>query len=269
MDRTPAFAGRFYPGESAQLDAIVRGFVEIPSEETPIRATGVVAPHAGYIFSGEVAGQTLARVEMSPTVLVLCPKHTRLGEHTSMLCGGTWSLPGRGMEIDEELAEHLFQRLPDVVEDAQAHIQEHAIEVILPFLRILREDVRFVPLAMGYRSFEDCQRMGEALGEALKAWGEPVLIVASSDMNHFEDQETTLWKDQMAIERTMDFDAKGLYETCRSYDITMCGVVPTCVMLIASQMLQASQTRLVAHTTSAEVSGDTQRVVGYAGMIVY
>lgn len=261
--RTPAFAGRFYPGDEDALSTMVRDFL---GERSPRPAVGVVAPHAGYVYSGAVAGATLATVEIPETALILCPKHTRYGRETAIMLEGSWDLPGGPMAIDEPLARHLHEALPGVEIDAEAHRQEHAVEVILPFLRECRPDVRFVPLALGFRSLERCTALGQALGHALQNWPSPVLIVSSSDMNHFEDQTTTLEKDQKAIERYMAFDPDGLYNTCREHNISMCGVVPTTIMLIAAKMLDGKTPELICHATSADVSGDTTRVVGYAGM---
>lgn len=268
--RPAALAGRFYPDDPEVLRQMVRGFLgsDAAVPTTPVDAWAVMAPHAGLVYSGGVAGQVLSAVEIPEVVVIMCPKHTRLGAHTSLLTSGHWALPGGGLSIDEALANHLMAALPDVVEDPLAHAQEHAIEVILPFLRELRPDVRFVPIAMGYRRFADCQRFGQALGEALATWPQKVLLVSSSDMNHFADLPTTMHKDQLALDRLLALDPAGLFETCETHDISMCGVVPTTAILVALARHNIAQARLIAHTTSAAVSGDEERVVGYAGVTI-
>lgn len=263
--RQPAVAGRFYPGDPQELRQTVQGF--LPDVEAE-KSFAVVAPHAGYVYSGKVAGVTLARCEMTPTVLVLCPKHTRLGRHSAVMSSGAWALPTHDMLIDEGLAAHLLEKIPEVEEDPAAHAHEHSLEVILPFLYELRQDIRFVPLALGYRSLEDCKEMGEALAVALQEWKEPILIVVSSDMNHQESLEITLKKDQLALDRIEAMDPEGLYEACLEYDITMCGVIPTTIALFATMRMGATKAKIVEHTTSADASGNTRNVVGYSGILI-
>ncbi len=259
-------SGRFYPANASTLDAMVRQYLEVPVETSKVR--GAVVPHAGYVYSGEVAGRTIASIELPQTVLLMGPKHTRLGEHSAIMHRGAWSLPGEAVPIHEALADHLLQGLPGVVVDAEAHREEHALEVILPFLRARRPDVRFVPLILGFRSYAACEELGRALAKLLEEWDEEVLVIASSDMNHFDTHDETLRKDQMALDKCLSFDPQGLYEVCREHDISMCGVVPTTAMMVMLAQEGINSTRLVQHMTSGDVSGDTRSVVGYAGMLM-
>lgn len=265
MRREAACAGRFYPGDEASLRQMVR---ETLHEGNQRAAFGAVAPHAGYIYSGGVAGETISALDISPTVLVLCPKHTRYGGPTAIWEAGEWALPGGVVEVDAAFAAHLMAHLPGLVHDPEAHVVEHAVEVLLPFLRERRADVRFVPIALAHRDWASCRAFGESLAVALEAWPAPVLVLSSSDMNHFEDQQTTLHKDQLAIDKMLALDPEGLYQVCRQEHISMCGVVPTVIAMIAGQKLgQITSCELIQHTTSAAVSGDEARVVGYAGLV--
>lgn len=262
--RPPAIAGLFYPDNPDALQQMVS---ELTPEKEARPALAVMAPHAGFVYSGRVAGATLAEVEIPQTVLILSPKHTRLGAHTAINTEGCWSLPGSNIAINEPLAAHLLSLLPGLSVDDAAFQKEHGVEVLLPFLQHRRPDVTFVPIVFGYRSFEDCQTFGQALGKALQEWDEPVLLVISSDMNHFDDEVTTQQKDHAALEQVLSLNPKALFEVCQTQDISMCGVVPATIVLYALQPLGCNHARLVEHTTSAAVSGNTQRVVGYAGVV--
>lgn len=266
--RKPAVAGIFYPDDPHTLWPMVQQMMPA-AESQPVLA--VMAPHAGYIYSGGVAGSTLARVDIPETTLILSPKHTRRGKSTALWDQGAWSLPGIKMSINEDLAQHLLQHLSgvsDIAVDTQAHLQEHGIEVLLPFLWTKRPQARFVPIVFDHRSIDECARFGQALAQALQAWPQPVLLLVSSDMNHFEDEEITQHKDQLALEQILCLDPVGLYETCRDHNISMCGVIPMTIAMFALQHIATRQAHLVAHTTSAAVSGNTERVVGYAGVII-
>ncbi len=262
--RPPAVAGLFYPDNP---DALLQMLSELTPETEATPALAVMAPHAGYVYSGGVAGATLAEVEIPHTVLILSPKHTRLGAHTAVNTQGHWSLPGSDIAIHEPLAKHLLSHLPRLTVDDAAFQKEHGVEVLLPFLQHLRPDVTFVPIVFGYRSFEDCRAFGQALGKALLEWDEPVLLVISSDMNHFDDETTTQKKDHAALEQILSLNPETLFEVCQTQNISMCGVVPATIVLYALQPLGCTKARLVEHTTSAAVSGNTQRVVGYAGVV--
>jgi hypothetical protein len=256
----------FYPSDATELYAQVREYLP---QVLPRAAMAIIAPHAGYIYSGRIAGATFAHVEITPSVLILCPKHTANGSNTAIMNRGVWAIPGTQIPIDEALADHLLAHLPDVSVDASAHAREHSLEVMLPFLSACRPDTRFVPLALGYRTLEDCQTLGYALANALKNWSQPVLIIASSDMNHQENLKTTLHKDQLAIDCILQRDPAALYQTCRQQDISMCGVIPATTVLYAAEQRDDIEISLIAHSTSADVTGDHQRVVGYAGMALY
>jgi hypothetical protein len=228
----------------------------------------VIAPHAGYVYSGAVAGAVFAHVEVPRRVLVLCPNHTGLGEPLSIMSAGSFRTPIGEVAIDTVLAEALKRNFPLLHEDTLAQSREHAIEVQLPFLQAARKDVTFVPITIGTGQFEVLSALGVVIAKVIAECGEPVLIVASSDMNHYEADDETRIKDALAIEQVLGLSPGGLFQTVRGQNISMCGVGPAVTMLTAALKLGASSAELVKYATSGDVSGDRKSVVGYAGIAV-
>lgn len=265
--RHPAVAGRFYPRDPKILAVNVRSFLSPRRPTTP--ALGCVVPHAGYVYSGQVAGAVFARIEVPERCIVLCPNHTGMGTPFSIMSAGAWETPLGAARIDSELAANLKRQFPLLREDAAAHRAEHAIEVELPFLQTLRPDFKFVPIALGTTQFDVLQPLGEAIAEVVKAQGQSVLLIASSDMNHYENDEITRIKDHKAIERILALDARGLFDAVVKHGISMCGFGPAVAMLTAVKRLGATSAELIQYATSGDVSGDREMVVGYAGMVVW
>jgi MEMO1 family protein len=264
--REPAVAGRFYPANPERLRADTDSYLS-PSQNK-VRAVGCIVPHAGYIYSGPVTGAVLARLEVPQSCVILGPNHTGRGHPLAIMKEGEWRTPLGAVPIDSDLAEDLIQEFPALSEDSTAHRNEHAIEVELPFLQVCRPDVKFVPIAVGTGQLVLLEQLGLALAEVLQETKEPALIIASSDMNHYEDDVTTRVKDRKAIEKILALDAPGLYETVMNESISMCGFGPTVAMLTAAHRLGAQKAELVQYATSADVSGDRNVVVGYAGIII-
>ncbi len=274
--RTPAVAGRFYPGRADELLREVREFTspgKAQVESGRVAAIGCVAPHAGYIYSGGVAGAVYSRLEIPGHCVILCPNHTGKGRPLAVMANTTWQTPLGEIAADAELGTCLLDRFPALQEDSAAHRGEHAIEVQLPFLQTRRPEVHIVPIVVGTSDFEMLRGLGEALGDVIsdrqgEDRKEKVLIIASSDMNHYESDAVTRVKDHKAIERVLAMDARGLWEVVLNEDISMCGFGPTIVMLTAAKLLGATSATLVKYATSGEVSGDYESGVGYAGIIV-
>jgi len=265
--RHPAVAGRFYPGTADDLRAEAQEYLS--QEANPAkRAIGCIAPHAGYMYSGHVAGAVFARVEVPRRCLVLCPNHTGMGRALAIMSEGSWETPMGEVPIDEKLAGALKARCPALHEDSAAHRAEHAVEVELPFLQLRQPDLMFVPIALGTGQFEALEQLGQALGDVIAAETDGVLIVASSDMNHYESDAVTRAKDHRAIERILSLDPRGLYDVVTQQDISMCGFGPAVAMLTAARRLGAKSAELVKYATSGDVSGDRDMVVGYAGVVV-
>jgi AmmeMemoRadiSam system protein B len=265
MIRPPAVAGRFYPGDRATLSSTVANFFEdsLPRR----RAIGIVVPHAGYVYSGAVAGAVYSRTEVPSRSIILCPNHTGLGRPLAIMREGLWRTPMGDLAIDTELCEALIETDPDLENDSVAHEFEHALEVQLPFLQHLQgAGHRFAPIVVGRGDFGALSALGEAIAETIRSVDRSTLIIASSDMNHYESDAVTRVKDSKAIDQILDLNAKGLWETVRKRKISMCGVGPVTSMLVAGNLLQAEKAELVRYATSAETSGDFERVVGYAGV---
>jgi MEMO1 family protein len=273
--RPPAVAGRFYPDRADELLRQVREYTFSPADSAThprLRAIGCVAPHAGYMYSGSVAGAVYSRLEIPERCIVLCPNHTGKGRPLAVMTSTAWQTPLGEIAADTDIAARLLQRFPALVEDSAAHRSEHAIEVQLPFLQTAQPGLRIVPIAIGTRDLESLLGLGEALAHVVATLQEDgkekILIIASSDMNHYESDAITRVKDQKAIDRVLALDARGLWQVVKDENISMCGFGPATVMLTAAKRLGATRARLTKYATSGEVSGDYQSVVGYAGIIV-
>jgi MEMO1 family protein len=265
--RPAAVAGRFYPGDADALRREVTSLLAA-ADATPAPAIAVMAPHAGYIYSGAVAGRVFAGVEVPERVVILCPNHTGLGRRISVVAAGRFCMPGGDIPIDEELAAAVLAELPGAEADREAHRFEHAIEVELPFLRARQERVRIAPIVLAGLSERDAVAVGEGLHRAIARVGGGALVVASSDMSHYLPDDVARKTDRMALEPLLAFDPSGLYRTVRAHDISMCGFIPATAALTYARLAGARGPELVAYATSGDASGDRDRVVGYAGVVV-
>ena len=266
MKRKPAVAGQFYPASPQDLSRQVEGFITNNAEKED--AIGVVSPHAGLIYSGEVAGEVYSHLKIPHTIILMGPNHTGIGRPVSIMSSGSWQMPTGELNINEEIARRLKDKSAFIEEDHTAHTMEHSIEVQLPFILHLQQDVMIVPIMLMHDSLDICKDVGEAIADIIKELDYPVLIIASSDMSHYETDDTARRKDKMAIEKMLDMDPEGLYATVINEHISMCGIVPVATMLYAAKKLGAKESRLLKYMTSGEVSGDFEHVVGYAGIIV-
>src|SRR5262252_666177 len=267
MLRLPAVAGRFYPADPKELTSLVRKYSQPDSEHPSMPVKACLVPHAGYMYSGHVAGAVFARVALPKKIILLGVRHYPRGEPAAILSSGAWRTPLGDAPIDEEFASALRQECPVLREDGVAHSTEHSLEVQVPFLQTLAPGFSFVPVALGTVEFESLVRVGEGIARVLGGTKDEVLLLTTSDLNHYEDDATTRVKDHKAIDRLLAFDARGLYDTCRNQEISMCGLGPAVSMLTALHALGAKNAELVKYATSADVSGDRSQVVGYAGMI--
>jgi len=228
----------------------------------------LVVPHAGWMYSGKVAGAVYGRVALPKLVVLLGPNHTGLGPWGSIMTRGRWAIPGGDLEIAADLAEAILSRCAELKEDESAHAREHALEVQLPFLRRLRPDVQFVPLALMKTDLAFCEAVGRAVAATVAAWPESVLLISSTDLNHYESQAVSNRKDRLAIEAILALDPDGLQRTVRDHHISMCGIAPTTALLAALRDPGSPRAELIRYMTSGDVSGDYDRVVGYGGVII-
>ncbi len=266
MQRQPAVAGQFYPGDENKLRATLSQL--IPESTSRKRVKGVISPHAGYVYSGAIAGQLFSQITIPDTVLIIGPNHHGLGAAAALYPDGEWLTPLGKTAINSRLNSLLLQHSPYIQSDAVAHQQEHSLEVQIPFIQYLSPDVTISALCLGHGDYQPLCDIGHGIAAAIREYGKDVLIVASSDMTHYESAASAREKDQQALGRVLALDGKGLLEVCRSRGITMCGVVPATVMIEAVLQSGASQAELVAYGTSGDVTGDNHQVVGYAAVTV-
>lgn len=266
MLRKPAVAGQFYPRSAAALRQEVESYL-IP-EKKKKEALGVISPHAGYMYSGHVAGAVFSSVTVPDDVIILGPNHRGLGDPFGIMADGVWQLPTGDVPINGQLASLILKHVPLVTDDPRVHMYEHSVEVQVPFLQVLNEKLRLVPMVLMHASMKVCQEIGQGLARAVKEYPGKVLIVASSDMTHYESDQSARKKDKLAIERILALDPEGLLNTVSKHGISMCGVIPATIALIACKELGATRAELAKYATSGEVSGDYLQVVGYAGLYI-
>ncbi|WP_457756288.1 AmmeMemoRadiSam system protein B [Thermodesulfatator indicus] len=266
MIRMPAVAGRFYEANPELLRKEIEAYLDPTAPKEP--AIGAVCPHAGYMFSGHVAGAVYSRLIIPDTVVILGPNHTGLGHPAAIMAKGAWQMPFGTVPIEEKLAAFILQESQVLSHDVEAHLYEHSLEVQVPFLQYLNPDVAIVPICLSHLPYEALEDIGLAVAKGIAAYGGPVLIVASTDMSHYVPLEVAKQKDALAIEKIIELDAVGLIEVVTREKISMCGVFPTATSLIAARALGAKGAELVKYATSGEISGDFYQVVGYAGLII-
>ena len=265
--RPPAVAGMFYEGRPERLERDVR--THLGSGGEPAEPVfGAIVPHAGYVYSGPVAGAVYSRIAVPSTAVILCPNHTGRGAPASLEPSNSWRTPLGDVPVNRRLSDRLSELAPSLERDTGAHAREHSLEVQLPFLQVLRPDVQIVPVCLGARDLELCREVGEAFAALRAEEGEPPLLLASSDMNHYESRAVGRRKDDRALARIEALDPEGLYATVLSEGISMCGFLPATALLFAARMAGASQARVVARRDSGDETGDVTSVVGYAGVIV-
>lgn len=265
LTRNPAVAGYFYPGKELELKRMLSGMVN--SEEEKIEAKAVISPHAGYMYSGRVAGALFSSIQVPDRVILMGPDHRAATTSFAIMDEGFWSTPLGKVQIDSDLARQVLQQSEWVSNDASAHSQEHSLEVQLPFLQYLNPNVSIVPISNTYfADFSQLEELGKTLARTVLKYEYPILIVASTDMSHQVSQETARKKDFLAIDRILDLDPQGLYDVVKAQRISMCGFQATTAVLIAAIGLGANKAELIQYSTSGDVTGDFSSVVGYAGI---
>jgi hypothetical protein len=270
VTRPPAVAGMFYEGAPERLRAQVDACFAAnpPAPPAKERFLGAVVPHAGLMYSGHVAAAFYSLADLPKRLIILCPNHTGAGHFAAINREGAWRTPLGDVAIDTALADALMAKSRLLAEDARAHAREHSLEVQLPFLQRLLPDFTFVPICLGAHRYDYAEEIGRAIAEVMREERDPIAILASSDLNHYEDQRTTLRKDQLAIDEVLKRNPAELWRVVDEYDVSMCGFIPTTTMLLATNALGATNARLIKHATSGDVSGDYERVVGYAAITV-
>lgn len=280
--RRPVVAGRFYSADAGLLAHEVRACLEagaaLAEGGVVVSPWGLMLPHAGHAYCGRVLGATLAGVELPRTLIILCPNHTGQGQMLGVWPSGAWLTPLAPLSVDAELASALVEAdggSGGFVADVRCHLEEHAVEVILPFLQVAsgpERPLRIVPVCVGTQHAAALSDAGKALAAVLagrRKRGEPTGVIISSDMNHYEDERRTGQKDALALERALACDPEGLLATVARERISMCGAGPLALALFAARRLGRPRAEYIIHDTSATVSGDTAHTVGYAGLHLF
>ncbi len=266
MVRNPVVAGQFYPGSAAELSAMIEMMVDKKAAKQEV--VGLVSPHAGYIYSGPVAGAVISRVKFKDTFIIMGPNHTGMGKPLSIMTRGVWKTPLGEVEIDAELAQRILTASRHLTEDDIAHQFEHSIEVQLPFLQYFKPDIKIVPIVLAHSGGEVYKEIGQGIAQAVKESGREVVIMASSDMTHYEPQDSAQHKDTQAIEAILELNEDELLKRVEELNISMCGYAPTVSLIAAARELGATGAELVKYQTSGDTTGDYAAVVGYAGIII-
>ncbi len=266
MIRKPAVAGRFYPGTASELHNDIESMIDLEAPRDSV--IGLISPHAGYIYSGTVAGAVFSRIEIPDTCIILGPNHRGAGAPYAMTTRDGWETPLGIVELDSELGILILQNSEFVMEDHDAHDYEHSIEVQLPFLQYLNENVKIVPVALTHTSGDIYKQIGKSIAEAINKLERKVLIIASSDMSHYESSENAKTKDMKAIDAILELDEDKLLKQVEMHSISMCGYGPVMSLISAAKDLGAQDAELIMYQTSGDVSGNYDEVVGYAGVII-
>lgn len=276
--RLPACAGQFYEAMPEQLHAQVRALLEPGA--TRMSARSIVCPHAGLMYSGAVAGAVYSRVTLPSTAILVGPNHTGYGPPLSVYSEGTWLLPGGALTVAADLGRALLARCPMAESDHLAHLHEHCLEVQLPFLHLLRPDIQILPVVVGFRDLEACRALGLALAAVIEEAPTPPLLIASTDLTHcgpgfgqspppgLTAEAFAHQQDRLALDALQTLDGDRLHRTVEDHHVTMCGYVPSTAILFATRALGGNQANIIRYATSADVSGDVNRVVGYAGVVM-
>ncbi len=264
--RPAAVAGSFYPGgESALRRDVSSHLGKRLFDRAPIAA---MAPHAGYVYSGDTAGCLYGGITIPPRIVLIGPNHTGRGRRAAVSPDEFWQTPLGRVAVDLAFRDELLREAPLLLLDPEAHAREHSLEVQLPFLQVARPKFTIVPIILGPLSLPEAEEMGRALARVIRHIPGETMILASSDMNHYESQSTTIEKDRIALHRFLELDPAALYRDVEAFDISMCGFIPATVALVAAHELGAASAELLDHRTSGDVSGDYDQVVGYASSVV-
>lgn len=268
MLRKPAVAGYFYQEYPENLTNQVKRYLDIDVTIEKARVLGILAPHAGLVYSGAVAGALYSRIILPESIILIGPNHTGRGASVSLFSDGKWEMPNGIVEVDSQLARSIIENSEYATHDYNAHTGEHSLEVQIPFIQFFTTDFKIVPITMMSTDLDVCKDVGHAIASAIQETKRDVLVVASSDMTHYESASSAKEKDQKAIDKILELDPAGLHSAIRRYNITMCGFAPAVTMLYAAIELGASRAALVKYMNSGDVSGDYDQVVGYAGIII-
>jgi AmmeMemoRadiSam system protein B len=267
--RKPAVAGQFYQSSAFSLKKQVEALIDKKAIKTD--AIACMVPHAGYMYSGSVAGLTISSINIKDRVMLLGPNHSGFGHEFSIMTEGVWQTPMGEVTIDASFAKKLVSGSRFLKDDPLAHLSEHSLEVELPFLQYFKTDFKIIPITFLSNNIKALQEIGKEIADTIKELKleDSLTIVASSDMTHYEPQSVAQKKDKAAIEAILELNEEKLMNTIAEFNISMCGYAPVVTMLALARALGAKKTKLIKYQTSGDTTGDYDSVVGYAGIIIY
>jgi len=270
MIRNPAVAGQFYPQQAKKLNETIAAFFpqDPQSSQRKDDVVAVISPHAGYVYSGDVAAKTLWRVRDARTYIIIGPNHTGYGEEFSIMREGSWKMPLGDIAINTPLASRIVENSSIIEDDPQAHLHEHSLEVQLPFLQYMnKKQFDFVPIVIGGGTLRELKDIAKTIAAAVEDTRD-CAVVASSDMSHYEPQSEVESKDKLAISHILALDEDALYESIRHYGISMCGYASAVIAVSYARLKGARDAELIHYHTSGDINGDYVSVVGYAGIAI-
>ncbi|MFA5272320.1 MAG: AmmeMemoRadiSam system protein B [Candidatus Omnitrophota bacterium] len=266
MKREAVVSGQFYPDKVSELKKTIEGFGQKNSAKK--HAYAIIIPHAGYVYSGKVAASTISKVLPKRRLIILGPNHTGYGENFGVFTSGAWNIPFGDIQIDEDLADGIIKSGSIIVKDELCHKFEHSIEVELPLLYYYFNEFKFVPIACQVSDMATYEAVAAQIVSAIKNIKEEVMLIASSDMTHYEPDPAARKKDRLALEYITNLDAEGLLRIVKKENITMCGIAPVVVALLIVKKMSASKASVSLYQTSADSGAPSNSVVGYAGVII-
>lgn len=267
--RTPAVAGQFYPASKQGLKNQIETLIDKEADKLEIIAC--MLPHAGYMYSGKVAGQVISGIDIKNKIILLGPNHTGYGAKYSIMPEGTWQTPLGEVEIDSDLTREILIHSRYLKADFTAHTYEHSLEVELPFFQYFKDDFKIIPILFLSDDFVALSEIGKEIANTIKSANlmDSTMIVASSDMTHYEPQDQAQKKDKEAIQAILELNEGKFIEVIQRLNISMCGYAPVIAMISAAKILGAKTAKLIRYQTSGDITGDKSSVVGYAGVIIY
>ena len=266
MLRETVAAGQFYPKNKEDLQKTIKNF--LPDKISKISAKAIILPHAGYVYSGKVAVTTVSMVLAKKRIIILGPNHTGSGSTFSLYPYGSWQTPLGVIDVDRELHEAIISNGNNIKIDARAHEHEHSIEVELPILKYFFKQFTFIALSCKKTTIQAYEKVAEQLFLALKAFRNEIILVASTDLTHYEPEPAARKKDRQVIEAIINIDADQLLNVVKKKNITMCGIAPVAILLKYLKKIEAKKAQVALYQTSGDVCGDYDSVVGYAGIII-
>ncbi len=264
MLREAQVSGMFYESDAPALKKHISKY--IIKVENKYKAKGIIVPHAGYIYSGKVAGEVFSSIEIPDILIILGPNHTGLGKSISVMTQGIWRTPLGDCRINEPVANEIIRNCKFAQKDTMAHLKEHSIEVELPFIQYLKPSFSFVPICLAESDLDKLSKLGEVIANIIK--GKDILLIASTDLTHYEDAKTAERKDKLVLDAIMKLDPEKMVKEIYENDISMCGWMPVFVLLKACKISGAKEGKIIKYANSGEVSGDYEQVVGYGGAVI-